>query len=100
MTTNYSAQRTANSVIADLTAQQDEAATMTTPGRLWVHDNGEIVCDRHGGAYLTAAIATRPQASEHRTPLGTWEAVSALDYPLMLADFRDAGLPDPTCERC
>ena len=40
--------------------------------RLWVDDNGSVVCDNHAGAYLTSAFEAKPNAIQHRTPLGTW----------------------------
>lgn len=44
---------------------------------LWSNDNGEISCAQHGGSYLRSAIAARPRARAHRTPLGTWERLTA-----------------------
>lgn len=50
-----------------------------TPVVLWSNDNGEISCAEHGGSYLRSAIAARPRAGAHRTPLGTWERLTAGD---------------------
>jgi hypothetical protein len=55
---------------------------MTTVTR-YTNDNGMIVCARHGGQYLADAIAAKPNAKRHPTPLGTWKIVDAA----MLADF-------------
>jgi hypothetical protein len=71
--------------------------TTTTPA-LWVHDGGEIACGQHGGAYLATAITLRPDATEHSTPLGTWERVT--DLELLRAMFAESGLPEPGCETC
>lgn len=40
--------------------------------RLWVDDNGTVLCENHAGTYLTSAIQSNNQAIQHRTPLGTW----------------------------
>jgi hypothetical protein len=71
--------------------------TTTTPA-LWVHDGGELACGQHGGAYLATAITLRPDATEHSTPLGTWERVT--DVELLRAVFAESGLPEPGCETC
>lgn len=72
---------------------------MTGP-RIWSNDNGDLACDRHGGAYLAAAIKARPRATTHRTPLGTWELYRGKKYADLLASFRDNHLPDPACTTC
>jgi hypothetical protein len=58
--------------------------------RLWVEDNGTVLCDEHGGTYLTSAIQQKPKAIKHRTPLGTWRAY----YTHLL------GGADLVCEIC
>lgn len=68
---------------------------MTTT--LWSNDNGSLVCERHAGNYLTAAIEARPRAHTHRTPLGTWDVVDMAD---LTAEFTAHGLPAPRCEQC
>lgn len=59
---------------------------------LWTDDGGQILCADHAGGYLTSAIAARPRARQHRTPLGTWDRVTAVEIAA-----------DPTlwiCETC
>ena len=40
--------------------------------RLWVDDDGTVVCDQHAGTYLRVAFETKPNGIQHKTPLGTW----------------------------
>jgi hypothetical protein len=40
--------------------------------RLWVSDNGDVVCENHAGTYLKCAIEAKPKAIEHSTPLDNW----------------------------
>lgn len=40
--------------------------------RLWIGDNGEIVCTLHGGQYLQDRVLTYPQKLHHQTPLNLW----------------------------
>ena len=40
--------------------------------RLWVSDNGDVLCEEHTGTYLRSAIEVKPKAWSHRTPLGNW----------------------------
>jgi hypothetical protein len=40
--------------------------------RLWVSDNGDVLCEEHSGTYLNCAIQAKPKAVEHSTPLGNW----------------------------
>ena len=40
--------------------------------RLWIDQNGRVVCEKHAGNYLRSAIAAHPHAQHHRTPLGDW----------------------------
>lgn len=40
--------------------------------RLWVGDNGQIVCTFHGGHYLLTAVEAEPKRVEHQTPLNHW----------------------------
>jgi hypothetical protein len=40
--------------------------------RLWVDDDGTVVCDQHAGTYLRVAFQTKPNGIQHKTPLGTW----------------------------
>jgi hypothetical protein len=44
---------------------------MTTQ-RLWVSDNGDVLCEEHIGTYLKASIEANGQAIQHKTPLDTW----------------------------
>ena len=44
---------------------------MTTQ-RLWVSDNGDVVCEAHTGMYLRCAIEAKPKAIKHKTPLDRW----------------------------
>jgi hypothetical protein len=66
---------------------------------LWSDDNGQLVCTDHAGAYLTAAIAARPKARTHRTPLGRWAQV---DRDELVAAFAAADIPASAadCETC
>jgi hypothetical protein len=67
---------------------QNEGKVMSN--RLWVDDNGTVVCDEHAGTYLRSAFEAKPQAIQHRTPLGTWCAY----YTHLL------GGADLVCEVC
>jgi hypothetical protein len=58
--------------------------------RLWVDDNGTVLCDAHTGMYLRSAIERNNQAIQHKTPLGTWCAY----YTNLL------GGKDLVCEVC
>ena len=58
--------------------------------RLWVDDNGTVLCDSHTGMYLKSAIERNNQAIQHKTPLGTWCAY----YTNLL------GGKDLVCEVC
>lgn len=40
--------------------------------RLWVSDNGDVVCEEHAGMYLRSSIKAKPKAIKHRTPLDNW----------------------------
>jgi len=40
--------------------------------RLWVSDEGEVTCEKHGGMYLMSAIQAKPKAIKHKTPLDNW----------------------------
>jgi hypothetical protein len=40
--------------------------------RLWVSDNGDVVCEEHAGMYLRSSIQRKPKAIKHRTPLDNW----------------------------
>jgi hypothetical protein len=61
-----------------------------TTNRLWVDDNGTVVCDDHAGTYLRSAFQANSEAIQHRTPLGTWCAY----YTHLL------GGADLVCEVC
>lgn len=80
------------------TASNDPTPAMPRP--LWTSNGGEIVCERHGGSYLASAIAARPKARKHSTPLGVWVKVSDAEWLAMVEDFRAACLPAPDCEYC
>lgn len=43
-----------------------------TANRLWIDDEGTVLCEEHTGFYLGSAIKQNGQAIQHRTPLGTW----------------------------
>lgn len=70
------------------TSKQVQAQLPKSDERLWVSDNGDVVCDKHAGAYLSASIASKPKAKTHITPLDKWSAYSL---------NRLGGLP---CEVC
>jgi hypothetical protein len=40
--------------------------------RLWVSDDGDVVCEDHAGVYLKSAIENKPNAKAHSTPLDQW----------------------------
>ena len=40
--------------------------------RLWVSDNGDVLCESHAGMYLLCAIKAKPKATKHSTPLDEW----------------------------
>lgn len=40
--------------------------------RLWVSDNGDVVCEEHAGFYLKCAIEAKPNKTAHNTPLDNW----------------------------
>jgi hypothetical protein len=44
---------------------------MTTQ-RLWVSDNGDVICEEHAGVYLKLEIEAKPKAKQHKTPLDNW----------------------------
>ncbi len=73
---------------------------MTTT--LWHDDNGRVLCADHLGHYGQASIAAKPQAKQHRTPLGTIRRYTndeAADFLTFLA--HDLRMVDPTgCETC
>ena len=70
------------------TSQQVQAQLSKSNERLWVSDNGDVLCDNHAGTYLRASIQAKPKAKMHHTPLDTWTAYSL---------NRPGGLP---CEVC
>ena len=68
---------------------------------VWADDNGNMVCENHAGMYLTGAIKQRPKAKSHRTPLGTWELLTAAEVAEMselLAGMYGEGAA--VCESC
>ena len=40
--------------------------------RLWVSDNGDVICEEHAGTYLRCSIEAKPKAVQHITPLDNW----------------------------
>ena len=40
--------------------------------RLWISDNGDVLCEDHAGTYLKVAIEANPKAIQHSTPLDNW----------------------------
>lgn len=70
------------------TSQQVQAQLPKSNERLWVSDNGNVLCDNHAGTYLRTAIQAKPKAKTHRTPLDIWTSYSL---------NRIGGLP---CEVC
>ena len=58
------------------TSEQVKAQIKFDGRRLWVSDDGSVICDGHAGVYLRSAIEANPVAISHRTPLGTWDAFS------------------------
>lgn len=49
---------------------------MTKTQTFWADTNGRIVCENHGGNYLQSAIASKPKAKKHSTPITIWEKLS------------------------
>lgn len=49
--------------------------------RLWVNDNGSVICDKHAGTYLRSAIVANPKRTNYWTPLGTWEVMNNCPLP-------------------
>lgn len=45
-------------------------------GRMWIGENGQLVCSKHGGNYLREKIEASPKGPHHSTPLGTWVDVT------------------------
>lgn len=39
---------------------------------LWISDEGDVSCEKHGGMYLMSAIKAKPKAIKHKTPLDNW----------------------------
>lgn len=56
----------------------------------------ELVCYRHAGGYLQAAIAARPKAKSHVTPFGKNVLMTAAD----VADWLQAIDATEACETC
>ena len=70
---------------------------MTTKTRTyWESDNGAIYCQEHLGTYMTEAIASKPRASVHHTPIGTYWRLTAQDA----AEFCAAIGASDACETC
>jgi hypothetical protein len=87
--------------VVELPPAREVAPMPTMPkGGIWTDDNGRMTCVKHAGSYLSSAIAARPKARRHRTPLGTWERLSEADWFATVEEFRAAELPDPACESC
>lgn len=72
----------------------------TTTVRYWTDDNGAITCEAHAGNYLTCGIAASPKATEHHTPLGTFELLTddeVVEFQAFLDERLGGGSPCETC---
>jgi len=49
--------------------------------RLWLGTGGSVTCYAHAGAYLTAEIDNKPQATNHITPLDWWIEYTLRELP-------------------
>lgn len=54
-----------------------EAAGQVDDDALYVSQQGEVACARHGGQYLADAVAAHPNRVSHVTPLDSWTHVPA-----------------------
>lgn len=63
---------------------------------IWVHDGGEMLCQKHAGITLTWAIEDQPRARLLRTTQGTWQRLTANDQ----AYLRGRLGTDELCEGC
>lgn len=70
--------------------------------RYWCDDNGALTCEDHAGSYLRASISASPRKRTHRTPLGTWELLTADEVAEMQTLFDEWGITGRTevCEMC
>lgn len=64
-------------------------AIVPTKNRLWIGQDGRIVCTEHGGYYLQSAIENSPEKNHHITPLNDWEEIPSSVY-----------VPGLDCEIC
>lgn len=64
--------------------------------KLYISDNGAVICANHAGYELSGAIQSDPSQNLYFTTLGTWLVAGAHDY---LA-FREGTGCDLTCEIC
>ena len=67
----------------------------TTSPTLYIHDDGQIACAAHFGAYAAAELRRSPGSHLLQTPLGTWERLSADDLDRLAAMGAT-----PACETC
>lgn len=69
--------------------------------RYWCDDNGMLTCEDHAGSYLRSAITASPRRTSHRTPLGTWELLTADEVTEMRNLFSEYGTNrTEVCEMC
>ena len=54
-------------------------STKTATKKLYIHDDGSILCIDHAGHELSGAIKNNPRRKTHWTPRGTWE-IATSDY--------------------
>lgn len=64
--------------------------------KLYIHDDGTVLCKEHAGAELSASLEHSPKKKIHWTPLGTWE-LAADDYYAEFTKFTGVQLD---CESC
>lgn len=64
--------------------------------KLYINDNGEISCAKHGGFDLAASVEAQPTARTYWTPRGTWQVATSADRFAFEAIIK----APMTCETC
>lgn len=66
----------------------------------WIHENGRVSCQDHGGNYLSVWIAEKPTERSHMTPAGMYYRMTQAE----VIDFQDflteTGRTPECCEKC
>jgi hypothetical protein len=71
-------------------------STKTATKKLYIHDDGSILCTDHAGHELSGAIKNNPRRKTHWTPRGTWEIATSDYYEY----FKSGTGIDLDCEIC